>query len=80
MSESEIFEKIQLIIEDKLDLPKDKIKFDSSFKGDLKADSLDAYEIIYAIEEEFGVQIPDEQVNTMEKISDAVNFIHSKKS
>ena len=57
----ELFEKIQKLIADKLEIDEGKITLDSSFRNDLGADSLDTYELVYAIEEELGVSIPDEK-------------------
>ena len=51
----ELFNKIQKLIAEKLDLDESKVTMDSSFRGDLGADSLDTYELVYAIEEELGV-------------------------
>ncbi|MDD7768400.1 MAG: acyl carrier protein, partial [Treponema sp.] len=59
----ELFNKIQKLIAEKLDLDESKVTMDSSFRGDLGADSLDTYELVYAIEEELGVSIPDEVAN-----------------
>ena len=51
---------------------------ESSFRGDLGADSLDTYELVYAIEEEMGVQIPDDKANEFETVKDAYDFIRSQ--
>ena len=56
----------------------DEITLDSSFRGDLGADSLDTYELVYAIEEEMGVSIPDEKANEFETVRDAYEFIKSQ--
>lgn len=53
---------------------------DSSFRGDLGADSLDTYELVYAIEEELHVSIPDEKANEFETVRDAYNFIKEEQS
>ena len=58
----ELFEKMRDLISNKLDIDKEKITMDSSFRGDLATDSLDTYELAYAIEEEMGISIPDEKV------------------
>ena len=58
----ELFEKIQKLIAEKLEKDVSDITLDSSFRGDLGADSLDTYELVYAIEEEMGVSIPDEKL------------------
>ncbi len=74
----ELFEKIQKLIADKLEIDEGKITLDSSFRNDLGADSLDTYEWIYAIEEEFGVNISDENANEFETVRDAYDFIKSE--
>ncbi|HOT59266.1 MAG TPA: acyl carrier protein [Spirochaetia bacterium] len=73
----EIFEKMKKIIADKLEVEEDKITLDASFRQDLGADSLDTYELVYAIEEEFKVKIDDEKANEFETVRDAYNFIKS---
>ena len=74
----ELFEKIQKLIADKLEIDGGKITLDSSFRNDLGADSLDTYELVYAIEEELGVSIPDEKANEFETVRDAYDFIKSE--
>lgn len=74
-AEDELFKKIQKLIAEKLEIDENKITMDSSFRGDLGADSLDTYELVYAIEEELGVSIPDEKANEFETVRDAYNFI-----
>ncbi len=76
----ELFDKIQKLIADKLEIDAGKITLDSSFRGDLGADSLDTYELVYAIEEELGVSIPDEKANEFETVRDAYDFIKSEQS
>ena len=74
----ELFEKIKKLIADKLEIDEGKITLDSSFRNDLGADSLDTYELVYAIEEELGVSIPDEKANEFETVRDAYDFIKSQ--
>ena len=74
----ELFEKIQKLIAEKLEIDESKVTLDSSFRGDLGADSLDTYELVYAIEEELGVSIPDEKANEFETVRDAYDFIKSE--
>ena len=74
----ELFEKIQKLIAEKLEIDEGKITLDSSFRNDLGADSLDTYELVYAIEEELGVSIPDEKANEFETVRDAYDFIKSQ--
>jgi acyl carrier protein len=76
----ELFEKIQKLIAEKLEIDAGKITLDSSFRGDLGADSLDTYELVYAIEEELGVSIPDEKANEFETVRDAYDFIKSEQA
>ncbi|MCQ2603751.1 MAG: acyl carrier protein [Spirochaetia bacterium] len=71
----EIFEKVKKIIADKLEIDESRITMDASFRQDLGADSLDTYELIYALEEELGIQIPDEKANEFETVGNAVEFI-----
>ena len=74
----ELFEKIQKLISEKLGIEESKIALDSSFRGDLGADSLDTYELVYAIEEELKVSIPDEKANEFETVRDAYDFIKAE--
>ena len=76
----ELFEKIQNLIVEKLDIDASKITMDASFRNDLGADSLDTYELVYAIEEELGVSIPDEKANEFETVRDAYEFIKAEQS
>jgi acyl carrier protein len=74
----ELFNKIQKLISEKLEIDESKITMDSSFRGDLGADSLDTYELVYAIEEELGVSIPDDKANEFETVRDAYDFIKTE--
>lgn len=71
----ELFERLKGLIVEKLDVDESKVTLEASFRNDLEADSLDTYELIYAIEEEMGVSIPDEKANEFETIGDAYNYI-----
>ena len=51
---------------------------ESSFRQDLGADSLDTYKLVYAIEEELGISIPDEKANEFETVGDALNYIKTQ--
>ncbi len=74
----ELFQRIQKLIADKLEIEEAKVTLDASFRQDLGADSLDTYELVYAIEEEMGIQIPDEKANEFETVRDAYDFIKSQ--
>ena len=74
----ELFAQIQKLIAEKLEIDADKITLDSSFRQDLGADSLDTYELVYAIEEEMGIKIPDGKVSEFETVRDVYDFIKSQ--
>ena len=76
----ELFEQMKKLVSEKLEIDEDKITMDSSFRNDLGADSLDTYELVYAIEEELGVSIPDEKANEFETVRDAYEFIKNEQS
>ena len=74
----DLFKKIQKLIAEKLEIEEDKVTLDSSFRQDLGADSLDTYELVYALEEDMGITIPDEKANEFETVRDAYEFIKSQ--
>ena len=74
----ELFEKMKKLIADRLEIDESKITLDSSFRQDLGADSLDTYELVYAIEDELGISIPDEKANEFETVRDALEYIRSQ--
>ena len=74
----DLFDKMKKLIAEKLEVEEDKISRESSFRQDLGADSLDTYELVYAIEEEMGISIPDEKANEFETVGDALDFIQSQ--
>ena len=74
----ELFEKMQKLIAEKLEVEESKITLDANFRQDLGADSLDTYELVYAIEEELGVSVPDEKASEFETVRDAYEFIKSQ--
>ena len=74
----DLFEKMKKLIADRLEIEESKITLDSSFRQDLGADSLDTYELVYAIEEELGIAIPDEKANEFNTVRDALDFIKSE--
>jgi len=74
----ELFGKLKKLIAEKLRIDEEKITLDASFRQDLGADSLDTYELVYAIEEELGIKIPDEKVNEFETVRDAYEFMQSQ--
>ena len=69
------FERIVQIIAEELNIETDELTMDTHITDDLNADSLDAMEVILKIEEEFDVEIPDDIVQTIQTISDLVEFL-----
>jgi acyl carrier protein len=74
----ELFEKMKRLIAEKLEIDAGKITMEATFRQDLGADSLDTYELVYAIEEEMGISIPDEKANEFETVKDAYEYIMSE--
>lgn len=72
-----IFETIRKIISEQLGLDEKIISLDSNLTTDLDADSLDAVEIIMAIEDEFSIEIPDDRIEDLVNIHDLVEYIES---
>ena len=69
------FDKVKEVVIDKLGVEDDKIVSEASFVDDLGADSLDTVELIMQLEEEFGIEIPDDAAETIQTFGDAVKFI-----
>jgi len=72
------FEKIKKIVADQIGLDKEEIKMSSTFKEDLGIDSLDIFEIVMELEEEFEIEIPTEDLEGMTRVEDIVRYIDSK--
>ena len=75
MSSEEIFEKVKNIIVEQWGVAESNITLESSFIDDLGADSLDTVELIMAIEEEFDIEIPDEDAEKVVAVQDVVDYI-----
>ena len=73
------FDKVKEVIVDKLGVEEDKIESSASFVDDLGADSLDTVELIMQLEEEFGIEIPDEDAETITTVQAAVDYLDSNK-
>ncbi|MCD4781000.1 MAG: acyl carrier protein [Candidatus Omnitrophica bacterium] len=71
-------EKIRSIIAEQLGVKSEEVVPNASFIDDLGADSLDTVELIMALEEEFGVEIPDEDAEKMSTVGDAIKYIEEK--
>ncbi len=74
-------EKVKTIIVDQLGVDEEQVTADASFVDDLGADSLDQVELVMALEEEFGLEIPDEDAEKITRVKEAVSYIegHAKK-
>jgi acyl carrier protein len=79
MTTGNVEQKVRGIIAEQLGVAEDEIKTTSSFIEDLGADSLDIVELVMAMEEEFEVEIPDEEAENIKTVQDAINFINTHK-
>ena len=69
------FERIREIICDQLDLEEDKVTMDSDIMEDFEADSLDVVDLVMSIEDEFGLEVPDDQIENFRTVGDVVRYI-----
>jgi acyl carrier protein len=72
------FDRVKKVVVDQLDVNEDEVTPMASFVDDLGADSLDQVELIMAFEEEFDIEIPDEDAEKITTVGDAVNYIDEK--
>jgi len=79
MSE-DIFTRVVKVTVEELTVNADEVKPESSFEQDLGADSLDVVELVMALEDEFGIEIPDDEVGQIKTVGDAVSYIEKKLS
>lgn len=70
--------KIKEIVADQLGIDEDDIKLESNFKEDLEADSLDLFELVMALEEEYGVEIPSEDLEKIATVNDIIEYLKNK--
>jgi acyl carrier protein len=73
-----IEEKVTKIVAEQFEVSADKITLKSQFMDDLKADSLSVVELVLAIEEAFGLEIPDEDAEKIKTVGDVVNYVKSR--
>ena len=78
MDKNQIFEEVRSIIISELDVDKEKVTIDASLESDLGADSLDAVEVIMALEDKFSISLPDEVAMDLKTVSDIVDYIASQ--
>lgn len=72
-----VFEKVRDIVAEQLDVDAEEITMESSIVDDLGADSLDVVDLVMSIEEEFDVEIPDEDVENIKTVGDIVKYVES---
>lgn len=73
-----MLEKMKPIIAEQLSVEESEIKEDSNFKEDLGADSLDLFELVMALEEEFSVEIPSEDLESIATVKDVIEYLKGK--
>lgn len=74
-----VLDQIKEILKDTMDIDESKITLDAKLKEDLELDSLDSVELIMSAEEEFGIEIPNEDVMNFKTVNDIVNYIEEHK-
>lgn len=72
-----MFDKVKEIIVDSLTCDEEQVTLEADLKADLEADSLDAVELIMAIEDEFSIEIPEEIVASMKTVGDIVSYLEN---
>jgi acyl carrier protein len=75
---ADVIAKVKKIISEQLGVPEADVKPEASFVNDLGADSLDTVELVMALEEEFGVEIPDEDAEKIITVQNAIDYIKAK--
>ncbi len=75
MDNDAVFDKIKEILVEQLGVEEDDVTMESSFTDELNADSLDIVELVMAMEQEFGISIPDEEAERIRTVGDAVEFV-----
>lgn len=70
-----VFERIRAILCDQLDLEEDNVTMESDIVEDLEADSLDVVDLMMTIEDEFSLEVPDEEIENFRTVGDVVRFI-----
>jgi len=78
MTAEQVLEKVKKIIDDRLGVDESTVQLTSSIQNDFGADSLDMVELIMEIEDEFGIEIPDDEAEKLSTVEEAINFIVAK--
>ncbi len=72
-----VFEKVKVILAEQFDVEEDTITMDTNLEEDLSADSLDVVDLLMSIEDEFEIEIPDEEIDNIRTVSELVSYIES---
>jgi len=75
---ADVFDRVKKIIVDRLDVEEEKITLEASFKDDLGADSLDIVELVMELEDEFELEISDEDAEKINRVGEVVDYIKSQ--
>lgn len=73
-----IAERARILIAQHLGIDADRVTDEALFRDDLGADSLDAFELLMAFKETFGIEVPDDEADPMQRVSDAIAYIESQ--
>ena len=73
-----MLEKLKTIIAEQLNVSEDEVKAESNFKDDLGADYLDLFEVVMSLEEEYGVEIPSEDLEKILTVNDVIEYLKTK--
>ena len=79
MSDKSIEDRVKDIIVDQLGVNADQVTIEAKFVEDLGADSLDTVELVMAFEEEFDIEVPDEEAEQLQSVGDVITYINSAK-
>jgi len=81
MEDSQVFDSVKKVVVEQLGVSESEVKRESSYVDDLGADSLDTVELVMALEESFGMEIPDEEAEKIKTVGDTVSYVmaHAKK-
>lgn len=78
MADKTIEQRVKAIIVENLSVKEDQVTADAKFIEDLGADSLDTVELVMALEEEFGIEVPDEDAEKLQSVGDVIKYIEEK--
>lgn len=74
------FEKIRALLAEQLDIEPSRITMDSDIMSDFEADSLDIVDMVMTLEDEFGIEVPDDAIENLRTVGDVVSFVDSHKA